>query len=78
MADHNGMYLRRCYKQKNGKRHAYWALVESYRTPNGPRQRLVTWIGETDEEGRLAVKHAAETGHNGMHSGYSRRIGRSG
>src|SRR6266481_3397192 len=24
------MYLRRCYRRKDGKRHAYWALVESY------------------------------------------------
>jgi len=26
------MYLRCCYRDKDGKRHAYWALVESYRT----------------------------------------------
>jgi hypothetical protein len=26
------MYLRRCYRQKDGKRHGYWALVESYRS----------------------------------------------
>ena len=30
------MYLRRCYRKKDGKRHAYWALVESYRTVRGP------------------------------------------
>ena len=28
----SAMYVRRCYREKNGKRHAYWALVESYRT----------------------------------------------
>src|ERR1035437_3811713 len=27
-----GMYLRRCYRAKDGKRHAYWALVKSVRT----------------------------------------------
>ena len=27
---------RRCYRRKDGKRHAYWALVESYRTDRGP------------------------------------------
>jgi len=37
------MYVRRCYREKNGKRHAYWALVESYRTARGPRQRVVTY-----------------------------------
>src|ERR1700692_1092666 len=45
------MYLRRCYRRKDGKRHAYWALVESYRTNRGPRQRVV---------GRLGVKRCAE------------------
>lgn len=45
---------------KNGKRHAYWALVESYRTERGPRQRVVAWLGNADEEGRLGVQEAAE------------------
>ena len=26
------MFIRQCFRKKNGKRHAYWALVESYRT----------------------------------------------
>jgi transposase len=59
------MYLRRCYRMKNGKRHAYWALVESYRTARGPRQRVVAYLGETDEEGRLGVKNAAESRQSG-------------
>ena len=50
------MYLRRCYRNKDGKRHAYWALVESYRTVRGPRQRVVAWLGELDEHGRLAIR----------------------
>ena len=54
------MYLRRCYRRKNGKRHAYWALVESYRTARGPRQRLVAYLGEMDESGRVGVKRCAE------------------
>ncbi len=54
------MYIRPCYKEKNGKRHAYWALVESYRTERGPRQRVVAYLGEMDERGRLGVKYAAE------------------
>ena len=54
------MYLRRCFRRKDGKRHAYWALVESYRTNRGPRQRFVAWLGVMDEQGRLGVKHCAE------------------
>jgi transposase len=53
------MYLRRCYREKDGKRHAYWALVESYRTVRGPRQRIVAWLGAMDEGGRLGVKRFA-------------------
>ena len=54
------MYVRRCYRRKDGKRHAYWALVESYRTARGPRQRVVAWLGGMDEQGRLGVKRCAE------------------
>src|SRR5208337_4007909 len=53
------MYLRRCYRAKDGKRHAYWALVESYRTARGPRQRVVTWLGALEEAQRLGVQAAA-------------------
>lgn len=53
------MYIRRCYRKKDGKRHAYWALVESYRTERGPRQRVVAWLGAMDEEGRIGVKRCA-------------------
>src|SRR3974390_1041028 len=54
------MYLRRCYRRKDGKRHAFWALVESSRTDRGPRQRIVAWLGVMDEQGRLGVKRCAE------------------
>lgn len=59
------MYLRRCYREKDGKRHAYWALVESYRTARGPRQRVVAWLGDLDEQGRIGVQRSAtgETEH---------------
>jgi hypothetical protein len=56
----SGMYVRRCYRQKNGKRHAYWALVKSYRTARGPRQRVVAYLGELDDLGRVGVQRAAE------------------
>jgi len=55
------MYVRRCYRKKNGKRHGYWALVESYRTARGPRQRVVTYLGEVDEHGRIALPPADGT-----------------
>lgn len=54
------MYLRRCYRHKDGKHHAYWALVESYRTARGPRQRVVAWLGELDERGRVGIQRTAE------------------
>jgi transposase len=53
------MFIRQCYRVKNGKRHAYWALVESYRAECGPRQRVVAWLGKLDEAGRLGVQKAA-------------------
>jgi transposase len=54
------MFLRPCYRRKNGQRHAYWALMESYRTQRGPRQRVVAYLGQLDEPQRLGVKEAAE------------------
>ena len=54
------MYLRRCYRAKDGKRHAYWALVKSVRTERGPRQEVVAYLGEMDEAGRLGMKDAAQ------------------
>ena len=54
------MFIRPCYRKKNGKRHAYWALVESYRTDRGPRQRTVAYLGQLNEDGRVGVKRAAQ------------------
>jgi transposase len=54
------MFIRPCHRTKNGKQHAYWALVESVRTDRGPRQRTVAYLGQLDEAGRLGVKRAAE------------------
>jgi len=53
------MFIRPCYRRKNGKRHAYWALVESYRSARGPRQRTVAYLGQIAEAARLGVKRAA-------------------
>ena len=54
------MFIRPCYRRKDGKRHAYWALMESYRTERGPRQRIVAYLGQLDESQRLGIKNAAE------------------
>jgi len=53
------MFIRPIHVTKNGKPHAYWALVESYRTKRGPRQRTVAYLGQVDKQGRLGLKQAA-------------------
>jgi len=53
------MFIRQCHRQKNGKRHAYWALVESYRTARGPRQRVVSYLGQVDESLRCGLHNKA-------------------
>ena len=54
------MFIRPCYRKIKGKRQAYWALVESYRTERGPRQRTVAWLGKLKASERAGVKRAAE------------------
>jgi transposase len=49
------MYIRKINRHKDGKDHAYWALVESYRTSRGPRQRTVAYLGELDKSGRIGI-----------------------
>lgn len=56
------MFIRPCYREKDGKRHAYWALVESYRTPQGPRQRVVSYIGAMDDDEGVEVAGKPEAG----------------
>jgi transposase len=53
------MYIRRCSRRKADKEHVYWQVVESYRTPRGPRQRVVTYLGDLDQAGRVGVASAA-------------------
>src|SRR6201998_4962496 len=40
------MFLRPDQRSKDGKDHAYWSLVETERTPDGPRQRTLCYLGE--------------------------------
>jgi hypothetical protein len=43
------MYLRANHREKDGKRHTYWSLVETVRTPDGPRQRTLCHLGEWND-----------------------------
>ncbi len=40
------MFLKRCERRKDGKKHAYWVLVESYCTPRGSRHRVIAYLGQ--------------------------------
>src|SRR5215472_5531645 len=40
------MFLRPHERSKDGKDHTYWSLVETVRTPSGPRQRTLCYLGE--------------------------------
>ncbi len=40
------MFLRPSRRSKDGKDHSYWSLVETVRTPDGPRQRTLCYLGE--------------------------------
>ena len=57
---HGRMFLRPYQRRRNGRLESYWALVESYRTQRGPRQRTVAWLGLMDEAGRLGVEQVVQ------------------
>ena len=40
------MFLRSHGRKKDGKDHTYWSLVETVRTPDGPRQKTLCYLGE--------------------------------
>ncbi len=54
------MYLRRCRPGKTNQQKAYWQLVESYRSERGPRQRVVAYLGDVEEDLRQGIKDVAE------------------
>jgi len=54
------MYLRRIKVKKSGKKHLYWALVESYRTEKGPRQRVVGYIGDISKSQARKIAATAD------------------
>jgi len=53
------MYLRRCGKSL-GRKKIYWELVESVRTEQGPRQRVVAYLGSLSKPVCDAIEIAAE------------------
>jgi transposase len=65
------MFLKRLTRKKDGKRHTYWALVESVRTERGPRHRIVSYLGELkgteqDRWARLAREGAGGATQPGL------------
>jgi transposase len=44
------MFLRRYTRSKDGKPHNHYALVESVRTEAGPRQNIVAYLGELNQD----------------------------
>ena len=53
------MFIRPVTVKKNGNTYSYWAVVDSYRTERGPRQRVVAYVGKSDVQTREGVKQAA-------------------
>ena len=51
------MFLKRLIRHKNGKEHSYWALVESYRTAKGPRNRVVSYLGDLSPDEHSGWSH---------------------
>jgi hypothetical protein len=50
------MFLRK--DRVKGK--TYWTLVETYRTERGPRQRVISYLGDINEPVRKGVEALAE------------------
>jgi transposase len=46
------MFLRSNHRHKDGKEHVYWSRVETVRTPDGPRQRTLCYLGELNHSAR--------------------------
>ena len=46
MCENRVMFLKKQNRFKDGKDHVYWSLMEAVRTENGPRHRLLCYLGE--------------------------------
>ena len=47
------MFLRQHGRNKDGKDHTYWSLVETVRTPDGPRQKTICYLGELNSSAQV-------------------------
>ncbi len=54
------MFLRKHRRKKNGKVHIYWSIVETIRTPKGPRQRVIGHLGDLSETDQSAYEKTAQ------------------
>jgi transposase len=54
------MFLRPNRRTKDGKEHSYWSLVETVRTPDGPRQRTLCYLGELNSSAQTRWLKAIE------------------
>jgi len=64
------MYLRRHRRKKSDETYEYWTLVESVRTQEGPRQRIVATLGKLpglDEEARVGWEHIRDVLDGRLH-----------
>lgn len=52
------MFLRKHKRIKDGKSHEYWSLLETRRTENGPRQRLLCYLGEINNSQKKSWRKA--------------------
>ena len=48
------MFLKSHSRQKDGKRHQYYSLVESVRTARGPQHRTLAYLGELNGSSEAA------------------------
>ena len=48
----DAVFLKRLERRKSGKKHTYWALVESVRTARGSGHRVVAYLGELKKSER--------------------------
>ena len=54
------MFLRPHSRSKDGKAHAYWSLVETVRTPDGPRQKTICYLGELNSSSQARWQKTVE------------------
>ena len=54
------MFLRQHHRSKDGKEHGYWSLVETVRTPDGPRQRTICYLGELNDSAQARWQKTIE------------------